>query len=226
MIYDALTLAVVLLCIVIGYVRGAAKTVVSFVGYIVSFLVSVFLGDLLTQLIYDNFISEKIIDSIQETFTTQAVTTSVELPPFVSFVLKFTGFDYENALVKAIDNAPSTVAIAFETAVKPIIVSVLSFLLTAVIFILVSLLFRLIVRKILMFVFELPVISSINKMLGALCGAVNSVFIISFIAFLLKLLMPYMNDIPYMFCESTIYNSYIFYHFYSGNIFNAIISVI
>lgn len=225
MIYDLLTIAVFLICVIVGYVRGAAKSLVSLVGFFASFLFAVFLGDFITDLLYDNYISTAIIESIRDTLTTQSNTTTVNLPPFASFALMLTGYDYESALLTAVENAPTTIATTFESMIKPVIVSVLSFIFTAIIFILIFIVFKIIVRKILMFAFDLPVISTINKVLGALCGVINAVLILSFVAFLLKTLMPYMNDIPYSLCESTIYNSYIFYHFYSGNIFNAIISI-
>ncbi len=224
MFYDLLAIVVVVLCVVIGYLRGAAKSLVSLVGFFVSFVLAVILGDFLTDLLYENYISLAITDSIRNAVLTNN-TTSVTLPPFVSFALKLTDHNYENALFSAIEKAPETIALAFESAVKPIIVSVLSFILTAVVFIVVYIVFKLIIKKILVFLFELPVISLFNKVLGALCGVVTSVLILSSTAYLLNTLMPYMNNVPYMFCESTIYNSYIFYHFYSGNIFNAIISI-
>ena len=225
MIYDLLTLGIVLLCVIVGYTRGAAKSLVSLIGFLVSFVSAVFLGDFLTDLFYDNYLSVAITDSIKDAIVSNN-TTTVTLPPFVSFALKLTDHDYENALLSAIEKAPQTIAVAFESAVKPIIVSVLSFVLTAVIFIVLYIVFKLIIKKILVFVLELPVISLFNKILGALCGVVTAFLIVSFTAFMLKTLMPYMNNIPYIFSESTIYNSYIFYHFYSGNIFNTIISII
>lgn len=226
MIYDLLAIAVFLLCIIVGYVKGAAKTLLSLVGFFSSFLLAVFLGELITDLLYDNYLSTAIIESIRDNLATQSDTTTVSLPPFASFALSLSGFDYESALSSAVKCAPTAIATTFEAMVKPVIVSVLSFVFTSVIFILSFILFKIVVRKILLFVSELPVISTINRVLGALCGVINAVLILSFLAFLLKTFMPYMNDIPFMLSESTIYNSYIFYHFYSGNIFNAIISVI
>lgn len=225
MLYDLLFIAIVLLCVIVGYVRGAAKSIVTLLGFLASFLIAVFLGDFLTDFVYDSYLSSAIINSVKDSLNAESISADVTLPPFVSLVMSLTGFDYEEALLSAVQNAPMAIATAFESAVKPVVVSVLSFVFTTIIFFVLYFVFRLVLRKILLFFFNLPVISFFNKLIGGVCGLFSSLFIVSFIAFLLKTVMPYLTDIPYFLSESTIYNSYIFYHFYSGNIFSTIISI-
>ncbi len=225
MLYDLMFVATVLLCIIVGYKRGAAKSLVTLLGFFASFLIAVFLGDFLTNFVYDSYLSSAIINSVKDSLQTDLVSANVTLPPFVSLVMSLTSFDYEKELLSAVANAPTSIATAFESAVKPVVVSVLSFVLTTIIFVVLYFVFRFILRKILLFVFELPVISFFNKLLGGVCGLLISLCIVSIVAFLLKTVMPYITNIPYILSESTIYNSYIFYHFYSGNIFSAIISI-
>ena len=227
MIYDILVIAILIISLVIGYHRGAAKTVVSLFGFILSFVLAVFLGDYLAELIYNGYLSEAIINGVSTSVVNSGATNlaTASLPAFVSFAMMLTGFDYEGALQNSLNNLPDAIAVGFEAAIKPVVLSVLTFVLTALVFIILYFVFRFIFVKILNFIFKLPIIRSLNKVLGAVFSLLSGLLLVCFIAFLLNLIMPYIENIPYWLSESTIYNSYIFYHFYSGNIFNAIISV-
>ncbi len=220
MIYDILVIVIFLFAVVIGFNRGAAKSLVSLIGYAAAFLIAAFLGEFLSGLIYDSYIRTSIIESVTSSLSTDAVNVeNIALPPFVAFVFELTGFDLTSAFMLSADALSSSIAVGFESAIRPVVVSVLSFFLTTVIFLILFFVFKLILNKLLLSVFRLPGLRGLNKILGALLGVFNSVLIISFLAFLLKMIMPYLNNTPYILSESTIYNSYIFYHFYSGNIF-------
>lgn len=228
MIYDVLVIVIVLISLFIGFKRGCAKMLSSLVLSLVAFLISVFLGDYLSNILYDTYIGPEIVRSVSESVSSQTAnitTLSDELPAFVRFTVGLTGFDLDSALYNATKNFPLTVGTAFESAIKPVVLSVASFLLTALIFVILYFIFKFIVLKLLTAVFNLPVLRGFNSVLGAVCSLLSSVLLISFIAFLLKLVMPYIAHIPYIFSESTIYNSYIFYYFYSGNIFYTLTSI-
>ena len=226
MIYDVLVIVIILISLILGFKRGCAKMLSSLVLSLFAFLLAVFLGDFLSQLLYDTYIAPEIIRSVSESVSSQTAdmaTLSKELPAFVRFTVGLTGFDIDAALSSASKSFPLTVAAAFESAIRPIVISVASFILTAVIFLVVYLIFKFIVLKLLSAVFNLPILRGFNSLLGAVCALLSAVLLVSFIAFLLRLVMPYITHMPYIFSESTIYNSYIFYYFYSGNIFSAII---
>ena len=226
MIYDVVVIVILLLSLVIGYNRGAAKMIVSLLGGIASFVLAAFLGDFCANLIYDSYLSSAIINSVSSTVMNSGAgeLVTAELPPFVSFAVMLTGFDYDSALKVSLDTIPQAIATGFESAVKPVVMSVLTFVLTLLIFLLIYFVLRLILKAILGFVFEMPLLKGINKFLGAVLSFFGSLIFVSFLAFLLNIIMPYLTEIPFWLSESTIYNSYIFYHFYSGNIFINLIS--
>ena len=93
-------------------------------------------------------------------------------------------------------------------------------------FLILSLLLRLILLKPFLSLFEAPGISAVNTFFGGVIGFVDAFLIVSLLAYLLKLLMPLISSEAGILNESTIYNSFIFYHFYSGNIFSALVSLI
>ncbi len=226
MLYDIIVILIILISIFAGYKIGAAKTILTFIGSVCCFLIAVFLGDYLSTLTYDNFVSESILSTVTQSLNANGgVIMTEDMPALVRFALNFAGEDVKALIDNAVSSAPTLIAQSVETALKPIILSLLSFIFTAIIFVVVYFLFRVLVLKLLLNIFRLPLIKGVNSILGAVFGLINSVLFISFIAFLLKLIMPYLQNVPYAFSESIIYNSYIFYHFYSGNIFNTIISL-
>ena len=79
----------------------------------------------------------------------------------------------------------------------------------------------LVVRPVLK-LFELPGIRGVNRFFGGVIGFVDAFLLVSLLAYLLRLLMPAVSSQNGILNESTIYNSFIFYHFYSGNIFTAV----
>ncbi len=227
MIYDVLFIVIILISIFIGYKRGIARMLVSLFGTVASFLLSIFLGDYLSKLVYDNHIAPSVVDSLSRTLTIPDAGYSEvfdSLPPFVRFALSFSDFSYTDT-VSAVERIPMTLAEGFEKAIAPVVTSLLSAIFTVLIFIAVFLLFKLIVKHIIVSVFNIPVLKTVNKLLGSLCSFFIGLLFVSFFAFLLHLIMPYLSNVPYLFSESTIYNSYIFYYFYSGNIFDTIISI-
>lgn len=227
MILDIIVIAIILISVFIGYKVGAARALFSLIGSIVSFLLAVLLGRYLTTLIYDGYIKSSIVKSISDSLTinTQSALSQESLPPFVRFALNFTGNSFESTAVDTFSDAPDIIANGIEVGIRPIVTSVLSFALTGILFLIIYFLFRFLLLKLLLSVFKLPVLRGINRLLGAVCSLITSVLFISFAAFLLRLITPYVTDMPYILSESTIYNSYIFYHFYSGNIFYALTSI-
>lgn len=228
MIYDLLIIVTLLLSVYIGYKCGGAKMLMSLLGSLVSFLLATFLGNYISTFIYDSIIKDSVISSVTMSLSdsTAGMSNAVDsLPAFVSFVCNICDVDISSTLKSAVSDIPSAVATSVEEALKPVVLSILTFILTAVIFIVVYFIFRVLLSKILLSVFKLPLLRTLNSFVGVICSLLSVLLFISFIAFLLRLLMPYITDIPYVLSESTIYNSYIFYHFYSGNIFSSIISL-
>ena len=226
MIYDVVVIAILLMSLIIGYNRGAAKMIISLLSGLVSFILAAILGDFCANFIYDSYLSSAIINSVSTTVVNSGAgeLVTAELPPFVSFAVMLTGFDYDSALKASLDTIPQAIATGFETAVKPVVMSVLTFVLTLLIFLLIYFVLRAVLKAILGFVFRLPILRGVNKFFGAVLSLFGSLIFVSFLAFLLNIIMPYLTDIPFWLSESTIYNSYIFYHFYSGNIFINLIS--
>ena len=84
---------------------------------------------------------------------------------------------------------------------------------------------RILVRP-LSHLFRFPVLNVINRVGGAVIGLIDAVLLVCMFAYLTKLIIVNVGTSSSWFNESTINNSFIFYHFYSGNIFTWIGSMI
>ncbi len=230
MVLDIFAIIILLISCYVGYRNGGAKTIVSLLGTVLAFSVATFLGDILSGLIYDSFISQSVVDGVS-TYAASTQTVSVaptvdSLPSFVQSIVDFTGFESNSSLINAVNSAKDTVALSVESAIRPLVVSVLSFIITTVLFFIVHFIIRLVLLKPIIAVFRLPLIRAVDSAIGVICALLCAVLLISFLAFLLKLITPYISDMPQFLSEETIYNSYIFKHFFNGNIFYAVTSII
>lgn len=230
MIYDVFTIALIITLIVVGVKRGALRTLagllVNFFGYMLAMSIS----RMIAQYVYDTFIRPTIYDSVSQSltdFTDHTVGNAVDsLPQFLRTLLKLSGSDVTESLSGPMETVSDTACASVDSAVQPVVVAVLGFLLTMLLFGLLSFVLRRLAVKPLIGLFErVPVIRGANRVLGGVIGFVNGLLVVSIIAGLLNLLLPYIKSNSTVFNESTIYNSYIFYYFYSGNIFTAVTSI-
>lgn len=228
MILDVIIIAFVLIAVFIGWKLKASRMLLALVGNIIAVIASAFFGDYLSKIVYDSYIKDKIIESLTLSMepSMESITEAFErLPLLVRFALNITGYSPDNGLSSVTSDITQSLATNVESAVSSVVISVLSVILSILIFAVVYLLYRFLIMHFLLKVFELPLIKGVDSFLGSLCAIVVTAVLVSFFAFILRMITPYVTDMPFWLSESTIYNSYIFYHFYSGNIFYNIISL-
>ena len=224
MIYDLIIVIITILFVVIGAFRGAAKTLMNLLCVLVSGVASIFLGKLFASMIYDAMIKNVITDTVSKAVGNAAsnaagsIESAVDaLPGFLKSLFGAFGGQLDHSLSVTADTAASVA----EQTLRPIILALSAFLLTVVLFILLCFLLKLIAVRPISKLFE-NYLSGVNRFFGALLGLVEAFLAIMVLAYLLRILIPVLNSDSYLLSESTIYNSYIFYHFYSGNIISAI----
>ena len=223
MVYDLIVLGTLIVCILIGWHFGAARAVAGIVMSFVAYLASVWLGKILSGWFFDAMIAPSTTKTVTEAVTdvtAGSVTQAAEsLPGWLTSVMKLSGLD----LTSTISDLPSQAASAVNTAIRPLVVGFVSLLLTILLFFVLRFLLARLIMKPILALFELPVITTVNKFFGAVLGAVEAVLLVFIFASLLKLVLPYIESNLTILNESTIYNSFIFYHFYSGNIFTVLL---
>ena len=230
MIFDVILVLIFLALIIFNAVRGAAKALAGIVSSLIAYAVATMLGKMLAVWIYDGFvraaIDKAVIGALEKISAGAANTAAETLPQWLAGILRYSGTDLNALADSAVTQNAAAICDTVNTTVRPIVIGLISILATLVLFVLLLILLRFLVVKPLLKVFEFPGLRGINHFLGGVIGLVDAFLLVSLAAYLLKLLMPVVSTQSGWLNESTIYNSFIFYHFYSGNIFTAVTSII
>ena len=229
MIYDLITISLIVTLVIIGTVRGAARMLAGLIVNFVGYLIAAALAKMLAVYIYTSFVRPSIYDSVSQSVadvSNNSINSIVDnMPGFLKGLLSISGEDLSSSLSGTVGSVSDQAAAAVDSAIQPVLVAVISFLMTMLLFAVLSFLLRHFAVRPILGLFELPVVRGFNRFLGGVIGLIDGVLVVSIIAALLNLLLPSIKSTSYLFNESTIYNSYIFYYFYSGNIFTAIASI-
>lgn len=228
MIYDVILVLIFIGFIIFNTMRGASRSLAGILISIASFISASFLGKFISFKIYDAMLRPAVNNAVTSSVsnvTDNAVSKAIEaLPSWLSGLVKTSGVDISGFLDGKLSGTAEAAGNAVNEAIRPIAVDVMTCLMTLVLYLLIHLLLSRFLARPLLRVFRLPVIRTLDRLLGAVLGFANAFLIVSLLAYLLKLLIPHIGSQSGMLNESTIYNSFIFYHFYSGNIFTAITS--
>ena len=192
-----------ILFIFIGYRRGAAVTLLNLVAVIVASALSNFLSHAAAQAIYANFIKASVVNNIQG-FIAQngskfAAENSLKALPngiggFLDFFAKLSGTTTDRIQGRLVTSTQESAQLV-STIEKPlgdICVFVIGLLLSVVFFIILLIVFKVLIRM-LLGVFELPVIRTVNRVFGALVGAVEGVVLIFCLVNVLYVILSYTN---------------------------------
>lgn len=215
MILDIIVIGLVLLFVVIGVLKGAARMIVGLLMSFLAFLAASWLGKWIAGVIYQNHFAPAVNKAVADA-SGSAGSVIKDLPWWATRSLDISG--------KEITDSSTGIAGTVNAVIEPIVSGVISILLTLVLFLVINFILHKLVMKPILAIFKLPVINTVNKILGGVIGAAEGILFVCMLAYILKLVLPYIDtDIGFL-NESTIYNSFIFYHFYSGNIFTILTS--
>lgn len=226
MILDALVIIVIAVFVIIGFLKGAVKSVVSAVGTFAASAFSLFLSNPIAQYIYRTAIKSSLTEKFEEAIKTSQAGVSgnlVErtldtLPDFV----KDSMFNF-GISTKELSGAISKGAEAIETLLAPIVISFISVIVACVLFTVILVIIK-IISKIVCSAIDSSVLSFPNKFLGALIGLVEG-FVIVFIAmFILRLCIPHMEEVPEIISDYSISKTTVFEGIYDSDILTGMIS--
>ena len=228
MIFDIILVVIFIVLIVVNIHRGAARSLAGILATVLSYIGATALGKLIASAMYSNLVRpalEKAVSDAVANVSTDAAGTVVDsLPSWLTGLLNLTSDDFSNILSEPIANVNQTITKAVDAAVQPVANGLMTFFITIILFFVFMILLRLILVKPMVKLFRFPGLNAVNRVLGAVIGIVDALLLVSMLAYLTKLILQNIGSNSGWFNESTIYNSFIFYHFYSGNIFTWISS--
>lgn len=229
MIFDLIVIAIFIVMIVIYVHRGAVRSLGGILASIISYFAATALGTMLSAVIYDSMISpainKAITEAISEAGAGAAGNIADTLPSWLSGLLTMSGIDLSKLIEQPMTTVTDTVVKAADAAIRPIATGILTFFITIILFLILFILLRFLINKPLQGIMRAPVLNGINKFFGGVIGLISAFLLVSMLAYLVKLILSHSGTRFGWFSESTIYNSFIFYHFYSGNIFSWMVSL-
>lgn len=217
-----------ILTVIVCYRRGFAKTILGLLSSVISLAGAYFIGSWLSKLIYDNAIKDKIVSNVSNSMessvsstTSKVETATNNLPEFVDKILGYFGYNSSN-INKGIDSTVHTqsqnVANSVESVIGPIVTALIAFLLVFLLFIIL----RFITGKISKMIchgFNLPVISTVNHIVGGVVGIFNALILIYFLSGIVTYAIPLFSGgkISYEDFNLAVESSKIFKIFYEHN---------
>lgn len=206
MIFDIILLLIFVLAVVWGAYRGAVRTVLGIVAFLLAGFMAVKIGVYLAPEIYDRFFSESIASAIQDNLpsATDAVSSANQaeaalnaLPESIRNLAAAAGIDLNiiQAQLSSYQYSGSDIAQSIEgSVIAPLVTTVCKVLIAIIAFILIYIILRLLICLIDRF-FDLPVLGTVNRVLGGVLGAVKGVFLVAILGFLVIILVG-------MFCAA------------------------
>lgn len=205
---DVILVIIVIACIVDGFKKGFLKTFVTLIGELLSIVFAVYLSKPIADYFYNNFLSEKIISAINNAFASsnqlEAITDMLSKPFFV-FASKIGGsISPEQAVAAGADNVIATVANGIMSNLAGSLIRAATFIILLVIIrIVVSL-----ITRALGFVRHLPIVGSVDGVLGAAVGLIKAALVIMVISILVYIvIMIFPNQ---FINEQTLESTYLF----------------
>ncbi len=200
MIVDIILAVVILLFAALGVYRGAAKTILSFAAVLIAACAAFILSEILAEVIFDAFLRQAIADRISQSLTqayaneTAGLSASIieAIPTYAVSALSYFGVtdaSLESYCSDAVAAASDKAAISIADALRPSVTGAVASMLSIVLFV-ILLVVLLWVAKLLSRVFTLPLIRTVDSILGVAVGLIQGLIIVAVSAALMSLVLP------------------------------------
>lgn len=223
---DVLVIIIVAVFAYFGFNKGLMKTVVSIVGTFIASILTMFLSNPIAEAIYfggfDDVIVEKAYDAsklFQQSGEGQLIDKILQtMPKFV--VNSLPGFSISQ---KSLASAASAGAEKVEELLRPIVISFISLIVSIILFVLISVIIK-VISKFINERIDDSYIGTINRFFGAVIGIVEGFVLILVIAFVIRIAVPHLKQVPDIISNESISQSTIFKGVYDSPILTGIIA--
>lgn len=227
-IFDIAVLAIVVLLILSGMRKGFIKSLVDFVGAIISVILASAVATALADFIYNGFVRQGIYDRIFSSLEKSDVSATISdtfgnLPDFFVVVLDGIGINETNLLNQAV-GTQENISNVIVDAISPVFILLIQFFALIILFILFLIIIKALASLVTKII-DIPVIREINALLGGVFGfcfaLILTWILIALSVFCIGLVNPEVSDI-YIDLLS---NSYIASIIYNFNPFGGLMSI-
>lgn len=191
MLTNILIVTIVLIFTILGAFRGLAKSMLNFVGFVLSAVVANFLSSNLSQWIYATFLKRNIIQNLTDIANQNSVSYTVNncfdaLPNWmhgiVSFIMGIFGGN-TNDIVNhmTVSDGTNQIINAIEKPLSNIAINIINVLCVIVLFFGIFIIVKRLIHVALK-LFNIPIIKQVNMIFGGFLGAVEGVVFVFFAA--------------------------------------------
>ena len=230
MIFDIILILIFIVLIIVNICRGIARSLANIIACVLAYLGAAAVGQFLADYLYETLVkpavTKAVTDAIVNASSDAANGVVSSLPAWLTGLLNLSAEDLTTVMQEPISNASGTISEAVNKAIQPVATGLMVVFITVILFLLLFFILRWILKKPMELIFSFPILNAVNRLLGAVIGFVDAFLLVSMLAYLTKVIIVNFHPQSAWFNESIIYNSFIFYYFYSGNIFSWIISLI
>ncbi|MDD6489366.1 MAG: CvpA family protein [Clostridia bacterium] len=231
-VLDLTVVLIVAIMIFSGYRRGLLNSVIDFAGVIVSAVASSFLASMAAISVYEKFIMNKVIESVQNIFLAfpshmtadqQAEKLFSALPDYAVNALSFSGIDV-NTLSEKISTENIAVPQLVESLIRPTAVRLVSTIITVVLFIILTALIAFLAKFLTKAVNAIG-LSVVNRIGGAIFGLVKAIVLIMVLTLVLYFIMMFLSPDTVNEINDAIEKSYLYNGIYKLNLLNKILAL-
>ncbi len=233
MLYDLIFIGILVLFTLLGVKKRASKTLMGFIVFVLSALLACLLSSVVADIIYDLFIRQGIVNSVNNKIAASNADTADALvsaalsviPALALSVFSYFGVsntELTDYLSDAAKGGSDRLAQSVADAVKAPMTGLLSLVLIIILFIVFMIVLK-ILSRIILKIFKLPVINTVDAILGGVFGFVQGIIIVIIVSVVLKLLIPTLSGGSFIFTQEYMEQSFIMSFMFTGKLAEVIV---
>lgn len=215
---DIFVLISILIILKLGYIRGIMFTLLRLVFFVLAFIISYFLADLLSALIYDNILKQKVISALGECLSLENLSKSsiAEFPGWLT-LLSGDALRGDNLNAYISNGLGNNIIASVETAIAPFAHTFIRIVILPVFYGICKLALNPL-RRCINKLFMLPVIGTVNRILGGICAIPISFLIISTVSAFLRAFSGYFVFLRDVFSLTNVNATFLLKLFYYNDL--------
>ncbi len=232
MVYDIVFIGVIILFTFFGIKRKASRTLMGLVVATLALMCALWLSNMLSGLIYDSFVRGGIVSSVNDRILSANVETTeslvdVALGAIPAIALSILGYfgsdtgDISTYLEKEAAEGSQYIADSVADLLKAPLSGLIAFVLFVIFFIVLLILFNAL-SKIVLKIFCLPIINTIDSILGGVFGLLEGIVFVFLCAVIIYLLLPTLEGSGHVFTEEYVDESFFMSHLFTGKLVDTI----
>lgn len=232
MLYDIFLIGIIALSVIVGYKKGAAKTILSAAAILLSLAISVIVSRLLSTVIYDAFFKESLQGKVEAALQNSVVGSVADktvdvlsaLPSMIVGAMSYFGLSqpaFESYCQDALSQQGRAASVVITEKLSPVVTGLIALVLSVVLFIVLYFFLRLLIKPVSK-IFKLPIIRKPDSFFGGVIGFAKGIVWVLIFAVLLKLVIPFVPASLSFLSEESIEKSFLFSYVYDGRLLGGI----